>query len=174
MRKVTTNDVVKLKFSVFVHDGTLIETTDKESVDMVLSKGVVMPGIEKLLMGKKVGDKVVKGKISKKDAFGDWEKEKEVVVPLSEIPRDIELEEGGVLHSGNEAGMGFSGTIKEVYDDFVVIDYNNPLVGKNLLIDFEIMDINAFDPDNPPQPPTAIRKPQEEEDKKAAEAAEKS
>ena len=162
MRKVTAKDVVKLKFSMFTHDGTLVETSEDDSINMVMGKGLVMPGLEKLLMGKKVGDKVEKVKISKKDAFGEWDKNKETVVPLTDIPRDIELEEGGMLHLSNEVGIGISGHVKEVYDDFVVVDYNNPLVGKNLLVDFEIMGIETFDPNNPPEPPKPMRRPEEE------------
>ena len=106
-----------------------------------------------MIIGKQVGDKVEGGKINKLEAFGEWNAELEHVVELTDIPREVEVEEGGVMHVGNEDGQGRMALVKEIYDDFIILDYNHPLVGKNLLVDFEVMEIYTFDPDNPPAPP---------------------
>ena len=106
-----------------------------------------------MILGKQVGEKVEGGKINKVDAFGEWDKNLEQVVELKDIPREVEIEEGGVMHVGTEEGQGRMAVVKEIYDDFIVIDFNHPLVGKNLLIDFEVMDVYTFDPENPPAPP---------------------
>ncbi|NQY08066.1 MAG: FKBP-type peptidyl-prolyl cis-trans isomerase [Flavobacteriales bacterium] len=166
MRKVTDKDVVKLKYKLTVHDGTVVEDSGDDAVDMIMGKGLIIPGFEKLILGTEVGYKVEGGKINKLDAFGEWDKSMEQVVELKEIPREVEIEEGGIMHVGSEGGQGRMATVKEIYDDFIILDFNHPLVGKNLLIDFEILDIYTFDPENPPAPPK-LKEPEPKEEEKA-------
>ncbi|NQY66769.1 MAG: FKBP-type peptidyl-prolyl cis-trans isomerase [Flavobacteriales bacterium] len=160
MRAVTIEDVVKLKFTLFDDSGELVEKFDTP-IDMVLGKGMIMPGLEKLILGKNIGDRVVQENIPKLEAFGEWNKSNESIVQLSDIPVEMELEEGGMLQAANKEGQAMMGKIKEIYDDFIIVDYNHPLAGKDLKVDFEIYDIYTFDPENPPAPPTAPAPPVE-------------
>ena len=47
MRKVTDKDVVKLKYKLTVHDGTVVEDSGDDAVDMIMGKGLIIPGFEK-------------------------------------------------------------------------------------------------------------------------------
>jgi sulfate adenylyltransferase subunit 1 (EFTu-like GTPase family) len=49
---------------------------------------------------------------------------------------------GDLLDADNEIGEVLSVTVKEITDEYVVIDANHLLAGKDLVFDIEILDIN--------------------------------
>jgi peptidylprolyl isomerase len=57
------------------------------------------------------------------------------------FPADLELEIGLIVRGNQANGEPVMATVREVGDDFVVLDYNHPMAGKNLNFEIEIVSI---------------------------------
>lgn len=97
----------------------------------------VIPGFEQGLIGKLVGEKVTIS-IPCSDAYGQKRNDLIVNVPKSQMPAEVEV--GQTLQASNEAGV-FNVEVKEIFEDYVVIDGNHPLAGEDLVFDIEVLEI---------------------------------
>ena len=61
--------------------------------------------------------------------------------PKTQFPPDMVPEVGLQLSMSNNEGQQFPVTIIDVKDEFVVLDANHPLAGKDLTFDLELVDI---------------------------------
>jgi FKBP-type peptidyl-prolyl cis-trans isomerase 2 len=125
-------------------DGTTFDSSvGRSPFKFQIGSNEVIPGFEQGLMGKMVGDKVTIS-IPCNDAYGEVRFDLIVNVPKSQLPGTVEV--GQTLQASNE-GQSFNVEVKEVYDDYVVIDGNHPLAGKDLIFDIEVLEI--MQPDMP-------------------------
>jgi FKBP-type peptidyl-prolyl cis-trans isomerase 2 len=65
-----------------------------------------------------------------------------VEVPRENFPEDFVFNEGEVVQGTNDAGLPLVGTLKEVKNDTVVVDFNHPMAGKELNFNIELVEIN--------------------------------
>lgn len=106
----------------------------------------IIPGLEKELLGKEVGDKL-KVEVAPEEAYGEYHDEAVQVVPLSVFPEDATVEPGVQFQAQGPEGDAMMITVTAVEDGMATIDGNHPLAGKTLFFDVEIIKVRVASED---------------------------
>lgn len=138
---------VTLHFSVALADGEVVDNTRPSGVpaEFTVGDGSLLPGFEKALMGLQAGDRRSVF-IDAKHGFGERNPDNEQVFTKLQF-RDMELEPGLVVSFADRSGE-LPGVVTEVREDTVVVDFNHPLAGRDLV--FEVDIIRVMDADASP------------------------
>ena len=107
---------------------------------LVGHKGMI-PGFEREVMGAKSGDSRT-FTLEPDDAYGMPSDELVQEVPREMFPEDMPLDLGMMLMSD-----GGPFRIVAITDNTVRCDFNNPMAGKTLHFEVEVMDVRASTPD---------------------------
>src|SRR5215510_1573967 len=95
MSKDTVEDgiVVSMEYKLTVDGEVLDSSDDAGPLQFLVGYGNIIPGLEKEMMGMKIGDsKDVT--VQPADGYGEFDDEAFMDVPRSEFPADMKLEEG--------------------------------------------------------------------------------
>ena len=102
--------------------------------------GMIIPGLEKELLGMKVGDKKTVT-VKPEEGYGLVLQEAIKRVPKEAISNANELKVGDMVGASN-GGHTFRAVVKEIGEKEITLDFNHPLAGKELVFDVEIKEIN--------------------------------
>ncbi|GAB4325510.1 MAG: peptidylprolyl isomerase [Phototrophicales bacterium] len=138
MDQIKDNCVVSIAYRLFVDGEELEEATVDEPLEYLHGAENIVPGLEKALTGKKVGDKFTIT-LQPADAYGEYDEDDTEVVPREDIPDPVEP--GMELLLEDEYGSFFEAVVKEVTDDEVVLDFNPPLAGYEVTYEVEVINI---------------------------------
>lgn len=131
---------VTLHFSVSLMDGSVVDSTkDRQPASFTVGDGSLLPGFEQSLFGLRAGDKRSIF-LQAEQAFGP-RNEKNVQRMPKERFSEMSLEPGMVLSFADPGGGELPGVVKTVGDDYVLMDFNHPLAGKELNFDVEIINV---------------------------------
>ncbi len=136
---ITENQVVSIEYEV--RDGDTVVDSNMGGAPLVFmyGKGQIIPGLESGIANMEIGEK---GDILVKpaDAYGEYNPD-----ATQEVPKDqftgIDLTEGMTLYGQGEDGGTVQVTVKEIGDENVIIDFNHPLAGKELMFTVAINNI---------------------------------
>ncbi len=132
---------VTMHFTLSLVDGTIADSTHEgEPLRFVMGDGSLIEGLELVLYGLKKGDRQCLS-IEPRDAFGFPDEENIHTMPRSEFPPDMELEAGLIIGFTTPSGEEVPGAIKEIKGDDVVVDFNHPLAGHEIIFDVEIIEV---------------------------------
>lgn len=137
---------ITLTFSLSLADGQLIDRIDTPAT-FVWGDESLLPGFQQALLGCKAGDRRSVF-IQAKDAFGAVS-EDNIQYFKPEVMKDMgELQPGMIVNfcddirlNKNEADV--SGVIADVSDEWVTVDFNHPLAGRDLMFAYEIVAIEV-------------------------------
>jgi len=136
--KITDRHVVTLNYTLTDNDGTVIDQAQDSSFVYLHGAQNIIPGLEKELTDKKVGDKLTV-KVSPEEGYGLRDDKRVEDVPREMFPDDTEIEPGMVFHAEGPNGEMITVTVIEVSDTSVKIDSNHALAGIELNFDVEVM-----------------------------------
>lgn len=143
---VNVNNVVKINYSVKDVDNSIIDRNeDGKPLEFLIGYGQVIDGLEKAIIGANNGDKL-SFKVEPQEGYGIYNPELIQEVAKSQFG-DIKLEKGMKLFGQAENGTSVQVVVMDFNDDYVMIDYNHPLAGKELSFDVEIVDIREANED---------------------------
>lgn len=130
---------VKMNFTM-KSNGTVLETTQgKQPFEFVFGQHTMIPGVQEALKGLKAGDK--KELTLKPDkAFGEINPKAVIEFPKTQFPQK-DVKPGMIFKTQTKEGMPMRGIVKKVKKDTIVLDFNHPLAGKELQLDFEIIEV---------------------------------
>lgn len=132
---------VTMHFQLTLEDGTVADSTlEADPITFKMGDGSLIEGLELALYGLKVGDKQVLS-IDPREAFGFPDEENFHQMPRSEFPDDMNIEEGMIIEFDTPSGERVPGTLTEIKNDMVTVDFNHPLAGHVITFDVEIIDI---------------------------------
>ncbi len=138
--------VVSLAYSLTV-DGQVIEEASAQApLDYLHGEDNIVPGLEKALTGKKVGD-TLDITLSPEDGYGEYDPEEVLEVPLSDIPDADTLEEGMILVLEDDEGYEMEAIVSEIKGKTVILDLNDELAGKTLDYHVEVVALREATPD---------------------------
>lgn len=126
--------------------GEMIEQTSPENLlKFVYGVGSMIPKFEENLMGLKQGDDF-EMLISAKDAYGEVDPEAVVDLPKEIFLIDGVFDEdrfkiGEVIPMQSADGQRMNGTIEEIKDKAVKMNFNHPLAGINLYFTGNIVEV---------------------------------
>jgi FKBP-type peptidyl-prolyl cis-trans isomerase SlyD len=133
MSKDTVQDgvVVSMDYKLTVDGEVLDSSDDAGPLHFLAGFGNIIPGLEKEMMGMKIGDskEVV---VQPEDGYGEFDDEAFMDVARSELPADLKIEEGAELHITDEDGNEQMAFVESFDDKTVHLDFNHPLAGAEL------------------------------------------
>jgi len=132
---------VTMHFSLRFRDGMVADASEPgEPMTFVMGDGSMVQGLELALYGLKAGDKQTI-ELDPLHAFGFSDPENVHSLPRTEFAPELPLDIGIVLAFSTPSGEEVPGMIKEVRDDEVIVDFNHPLAGHDVIFEVEIVDI---------------------------------
>ena len=131
---IVRDSLVSVNYVLRDGDGNELDASPAgETLTYLHGLGQIVPGLEKALEGKTVGD-VVRVLVPPEEGYGQPDPERTVRVPRERF--DFVPEAGGLIRAEWPGGGSHPFKIVEVTDEEVVLDGNHPLAGQSL--DFEV------------------------------------
>lgn len=139
---VEDGSTVQVHYTGTLNDGTVFDSsyTRDKPIDFQVGSGMMIPGFNNAVVGMSVGEKK-KVSLTPDEAYGAPNPDAISEVPKLNFPNDFEFITGQVVQGSNEAGQPVVGTINEIKDDVVIIDFNHPMAGKDLNFEIEVVSI---------------------------------
>jgi len=138
MTKITDGLVVSLNYVLTVDGETLAQTDADDPMEYLHGAEEILPGLERALDGKQVGDKF-SVTLQPEDAYGDYDEDDVEEIDRADIPNVDELEVGMVVEVEDEDGYAYMAQVREIGAKVVTLDFNPPLAGKTLTYDVEVV-----------------------------------
>ncbi|MGB0721698.1 MAG: FKBP-type peptidyl-prolyl cis-trans isomerase [Gammaproteobacteria bacterium] len=112
-------------------DGDLVaeSTEGDEPLEFTLGDGTMDEGLETLILGMGEGE-TREVEVGPGIAFGERDDAAMEDIPLSDFPKDMELEPGTVVEFEGEGGEAVPAVIVEIDDKQARVDFNHPLAGR--------------------------------------------
>ncbi len=146
---IEKGSTVKIDYTLKDDKGEVLDSNSgKEPLAFTQGAQQIIPGLDKALLGMKVGDtkKVV---VKPEEGYGKVDPKAEAEVPREALPEGAAVV-GTRLMARGQDGNPHPVTVKVVKDKTVVLDLNHPLAGKTLVFDIKVVSI---------EPPTAVPAP---------------
>jgi peptidylprolyl isomerase len=133
-------DKVAIHYTAKLKDGQVIETTNGKDPTTIQVGSQKIQGLNEALLGVEKGERKTV-MIPPSKGFGEKKEELIREIPRDIISEDLKGTEGKILELKLKDGGHRLATIQEVNEDTIVLDLNNPLAGKTLTFDIEVVDI---------------------------------
>lgn len=138
---VSENSELQIKFTLSLPDGTIVEQTEEgEDFTFTIGDGSFIKNLEEMLIGLEEGT-TAKLTLSPERAFGEPDSANYQTMSRTDFPADMKLEEGFVIGFNTPTGEEVPGTIYEIKDDEIVVDFNHPLAGATVLFEATIVKV---------------------------------
>jgi FKBP-type peptidyl-prolyl cis-trans isomerase SlyD len=141
VKKIKKDVVVTMDYSLEV-DGNQI---DSGPIQFLHGHGNIIPGLESEVEGMMIGEEK-QVFVEAQDAYGVYEPDLEINVPLGSFPEDFEIKLGHPMRLQDGEGHVFTGVAMAITDDSVKLNLNHPLAGKDLLFKTKVMSLRPATP----------------------------
>ena len=136
---IQANQIVSIEYEVRDGDKIIDSNIGQAPLVFMFGRGQIISGLENGLKNMEVGQKA-NILVKSADAYGEYNSE-----AIQEVPKEqfagIDLEEGMTLYGQGEDGSTVQVIVKEIKDSSVVIDFNHPLAGKDLMFSVTVNNI---------------------------------
>lgn len=137
LTQVADDLVVTLEYTLTV-DGEIVDSSEEDGpIQFLHGHGNIIPGLEVHLGGLGIGESL-QVMVAAKDAYGEFDPEQVVDIPLDEFPEEICVEPGVELEMKDQDGDTLFARILSVGKSRAKLDFNHPLAGKELTFDVTI------------------------------------
>ncbi len=149
--KIAKNTVPSVSYVLTV-DGEVVDEAKKETpLSFIFGVGGMIPGFEKNLDGLETGD-AYEFTLSPDEAYGEYNQNAVVDLPINTFSVDGKIQEdllvvGKVIPMQDQNGNPLNGTIVQVGDDSIKMDFNHMLAGKSLHFVGEVIEVRAASPE---------------------------
>ncbi len=132
---------VNILFEAKLETGEIVLKTEEEQpLEVVVGDGNIPKSIEKILIDMKEGEtKTIT--LEPTEAFGPKRDELIIDLPKEGFDPQVELKVGSRVSINSPEGKKFTGTVLEVKDENISVDFNHPLAGKNLIFTVTVVSI---------------------------------
>ena len=137
---ITKDSVASFHYTLKDDDGNTIDTSEgQEPLPYLHGAGNIVPGLERELEAKVIGDKV-SVIVKPVDGYGELNETLIQELPKSMFAGIDDIEAGMDFQAETDNGQQMV-TVTKVEGDTVTIDGNHPLAGKNLHFDVEVTEV---------------------------------
>ena len=144
---LVADDVVVTMEYILTVDGEIVDSSKEDGpIQFLQGHGNIIPGLESHLGGLAVGESL-QVLVAATDAYGDYDSEQIVDIPLDEFPEEICIEPGVELEMKDQDGDQLFARIVSVGKSRAKLDFNHPLAGKELTFDVTIVGLRPPTPE---------------------------
>lgn len=130
---IADHDIVTLHYTLKDDADKVIDSSaGGEPLAYLHGHGNIVPGLERELTGKSVGDRL-QVRVPPAQGYGEYDRALVQKVPRRTLKGITNLRVGQPLQAGHQAV-----TVTHIVGDMVTLDGNHPLAGQNLNFDVEI------------------------------------
>lgn len=134
--KIDQDKVVALSYQLEVEGKIADSATSEAPLEYIQGNGMLIPKFEAEVAGKEPGESF-EFTLSPEEGYGAYNPEYKFPIPIATFQvdgkmRDDLLKVGRTIPMMNSAGQVVQGTIAEINEDSVVMDFNHPMAGKTL------------------------------------------
>jgi len=138
---VRAGNLITLHYRVATGDDTeLVSTFGSTPATLQLGSGELAPPLEHCLIGVAVGERHV-FLLEADQAFGSHNPQLVQRMPRSDLPPNASPELHGLIEFAAPGGDKFTGIVRELDAEVVLVDFNHPLAGKPVRFEVEIIGI---------------------------------
>lgn len=135
---IQNGSTVTVHYTGKLTDGQLFDSSvGREPLQFTIGSQQVIPGFENGLIGKSVGEKVTLT-IPVDQAYGPVREDLLMKIPNSQLPGPVQV---GQQLQATSNGQIVNVSVKEVNEDYALIDANHPLAGQALIFDVEVVGV---------------------------------
>ena len=141
--KVLAGRTVEVHYVGTLEDGTEFDSSRNrgETLSFEVGGGQMIAGFDAGVVGMKVGE-TKNITLEPSEAYGETSPDAIQVYSKDMFPSDAEFTEGVQVVGQNELGQQMVATIGKVSGDSVTLDFNNPLSGKRLNFEVEVISVS--------------------------------
>ncbi|RAX58189.1 peptidylprolyl isomerase [Helicobacter monodelphidis] len=136
-----TKKVFKIAYEVRERESLqlLDSNIGKHPLEFIAGNNEVLEGLEEALLNAKAGDRI-ETIVSPEKGYGERKEEAIEELPIGQFD-GITLERGMTLFGEGENGEHVQVIVQDFNDSTVIVDYNHPLAGKQLIFNVEVLGI---------------------------------
>jgi peptidylprolyl isomerase len=139
--QVKTGDVVRVHYTGTLVDGSQFDSSvGRNPLEFTVGAGQMIAGFDAGVLGMVVGEKKTL-QIDPDHGYGQSNPEAIIEFPRTNVPEGMEIEVGMQLNLQNEYGQPVPVVIMEITEEFVIMDANHSLAGKDLIFEVELVEI---------------------------------
>ncbi|MDA1371762.1 MAG: peptidylprolyl isomerase [Proteobacteria bacterium] len=143
---IETGALVSLHFSLALGTGEVIDSNfDQQPASLRLGDGSMLPGFEAVLCGLQAGEEIER-LLPAEQAFGPVNPDNQHRFPIAKFAHLLEDDliptaVGSVISFKDVAGFDLPGVVTEIGENFISVDFNHPLAGKQILFKARIVSV---------------------------------
>ena len=142
MAQAKSGDRVIVHYSGSLEDGTIFSSTyeEDEPFEFTIGEKNVLPSFQNAVIGMEEGEtKTIS--IPPEDGYGEHKAEFVLKMEKAQAPPELELEAGKRLQIRLTDGTTRIVTVLAITEDSVILDANDPLAGRTLQFEIELIEI---------------------------------
>ena len=139
MTAIANNHVVSFHYTLTNAEGETLDKSQGEPLVYLHGAGNIIPGLEKALEGKTVGDKFTVT-IPAAEGYGEYNPDLVQEVPAQMFQGVENIEAGMQFQAQTDDGVQIV-TVKAIEGENIIVDANFPLAGQDLTFEVEIAEI---------------------------------
>jgi FKBP-type peptidyl-prolyl cis-trans isomerase SlyD len=138
---IAKDKVVSIDYKLTGPQGQVLDSSEgRAPLTYVQGNGNIIPGLERELEGKNVGDQV-NVTVPAADAYGERDDRLVQSVPKSALGEVQNIQPGMQFRANAPNGQSTVVTVTNVSPDAVTVDANHPLAGMPLTFDVKVVDV---------------------------------
>ncbi len=143
--RIQQGNWVQLHFSMHLADGALIDSSRQRKVppQLCVGSGTLPEHFEQLLLGLKAGDRR-SWVLPAEKAFGAHQNDHVRTFNKAEFA-GMALAPGLVISFADRGRTELPGVVQQVFEHEVVVDFNHPLAGREIVFEVEIVAVRAHE-----------------------------
>ncbi len=136
---IQKGNVVSVHYTGKLTNGEMFDSSEgKQPLTFEVGSGQIISGFENAIIGKSAGDNVTIN-IPPSEAYGEVREDLVVKVEKQQMPGEVEV--GMTLQAQADNGQSLNVKVKEVHEEYVMIDGNHPLAGEELVFDIQVIEV---------------------------------
>ncbi|MCB9666175.1 MAG: peptidylprolyl isomerase [Alphaproteobacteria bacterium] len=138
--------VVSFSYVLRDDEGAVLDDSQGQAFDYLHGHANIVPGLEKQLLGRKVGEEVA-AVVPPEEGYGIYRDDAVESVHRSAFPKDMDLQVGMPLRAENADGTAMMLWVEKIQGARVTVSANHPLAGKTLHFAVKVLGIREALPE---------------------------
>ena len=134
---------VRVSYTGTLDDGTVFDSTEAhggDPLEFVCMAGMMIPGFDRAVRNMKVGETATVH-IPCAEAYGERDERMVQRIPTSQVPNGEWMPVGQTVYMRGPGGQAFPARVMEVTKEFITLDMNHEMAGKDLNFEITLLEV---------------------------------